>query len=268
MVITLHDVIAWDHPEWLGRANVRQLQSRLPKSIASGAHLLTSSRYSRDRIIERLGVPEERVTVVPLGLDSRFTPDDGNAGHGVLERLGVTGPFVLTVGTLQPRKNLEGAIEAFELLGAAASEFSLIVVGARGWRDGELLERVRRSPVANRLLLLGRVSDDDLVTLYRGATCFVFPSRYEGFGFPPLEAMACGTPVVSSGRTSLAEVVADAGLVVEPDDPAQIAEQLRRVLESSELRGELRQRGLAHVATYSWPECARQTVDVYELVAR
>lgn len=265
MVMTIHDTIAWDHPEWLGRLNVLQLKTVLPSVLRACGAVLTSSEYSRRRLLDRLGLSADAVTVVPLGIDHElFTPGQANAG--LLAGLGVKDPFVLTVGTLQPRKNLEAALEAFERIGERAGGHVLAIAGARGWRDDDLLDRIRRSPVADRVLLLGRVSDEELVALYRAATCFVFPSRYEGFGFPPLEAMACGTPVVSSTRTSLAEVVGDAAVDIDPDDPSTIADALLEVLGSEDLRQDLQGKGLAWAGRFTWAECARQTVDVYERV--
>ncbi|MBJ7353317.1 MAG: glycosyltransferase family 4 protein [Thermoleophilaceae bacterium] len=262
MVVTLHDAIGWEHPEWLTRANVAQLHKRLPRAIASGAHVITSSEYSRGRLIAALDLDPARITTVPLGLDSRFTPEAAAADADAIAALGVGEPYVLTVGTLQPRKNLAAAIEAFELLGSARAEH-LVIVGARGWHDDELIQRIERSTASGRIHLLGRVTDDELIALYRGAECLVFPSRYEGFGFPPLEAMACGTPVISTDNTSLAEAIGDAAEVIDPDDPEQIAETLARVLGSPELRGEMIERGLAHAATFTWQACADATVAVY-----
>lgn len=268
MAITIHDVIGWDHPEWLTKANVMQLRTRLPKALKAGAHVITSSSYSRERIIEQLDLDESRVSVVVLGLDPRFNPDPDERDAQLLEALEVTRPFILTVGTLQPRKNVEAAIEAFERLDTDADDLDLVVVGARGWHEDELLARLDRSPARDRISLLGRVTDEQLIALYRAADCFVFPSRYEGFGFPPLEAMACGTPVVSSGRTSLAEIVEGVGLVIDPDDPQQIADELRRVLSDSDLRRRLVDGGVAHAADFTWERCAAETTAVYETIAR
>lgn len=261
LVVTLHDVIGWDHPEWLGRANVLQLKAMLPRVLKRTARVITSSEYSRQRIIGIFDLAPERVVSVPLGIDERFTP--GEPVTDVISRLQIDKPYVLTVGTLQPRKNIEAALHAFELLAAEGAPQDLVVVGARGWFDQELMSRLNDSSLAERVHVTGRVEDDELVDLYRGADCFVFPSRYEGFGFPPLEAMACGTPVVSSDRTSLKEVVGDGGLLVDPDAPGAIVDALRKVLESDDLRAQLRAAGIAHAATYRWARCAELTKAVY-----
>jgi alpha-1,3-rhamnosyl/mannosyltransferase len=225
--------------------------------------VITSSEYSRQRVIEMLGVSPERITTIPLGIDDRFTPAE--VSDAALEAIGVRRPFILTVGTLQPRKNIEGAIAGFEKFMEAGGEpHQLVIVGARGWRDDELLARVASSSQSDNILITGRVSDEQLIDLYRAAAMFVFPSRYEGFGFPPLEAMACGSPVISSDRTSLAEIVGDAGITIDPDDPAEIGAAIARVAGSPELQADLRARGIAHAATFTWQRTAEQTVGVYK----
>jgi glycosyltransferase involved in cell wall biosynthesis len=263
MVVTLHDAIGWDHPEWLTRANVLQLQKRLPLAIKAGAHVITSSQYSRERIAERLSIDPSRITVVAPGIDARFTPGVTAEDSELLARLGVSERFVLTVGTLQPRKNVEAAISAFERIATGHRDWQLVVAGARGWHDDELQQRLRESAASDRILALGRVTDQQLIALYRAADCFVFPSRYEGFGFPPLEAMACGTPVISSARTSLDEIIGDAAIAIDPDDPEQIAAHLAEVLDTPGLADRLRSRGIEHAAAFTWEASASRTVDVY-----
>lgn len=260
-VITLHDVLGFDHPEWFTRALALQWRLVLTRALRRASCVLVPSTHTHDRLVARLGLDEERIRLVRLGVDPQFTP--GEAPDGLLERLGLEGPFVLTVGTLQPRKNVETAVQAFERLAAAGAEQRLAIVGGRGWRDNALAELIRRSPAADRIVMTGRVGDDDLVGLYRAADCFVFPSRYEGFGFPPLEAMACHTPVISSDRTSLPEVVGDAALLVDPDDVHAIERALTDLLSSPELRAELVERGRRRVAQFTWSRCAELTAEAY-----
>jgi glycosyltransferase involved in cell wall biosynthesis len=260
-VITLHDVLGFDHPEWFTRALALHSRLVLGPAVRRAACVLVPSAHTRDRLVARLGVEQDRVRLVPLGVDPRFSP--GDPPDGLRERLGIEAPFVLTVGTLQPRKNVESVLHAFERLVTAGVEQQLALVGDRGWRDEALAELIRSSPAAERIVVTGRVSDDDLVGLYRGADCFVFPSRYEGFGFPPLEAMACGTPVISSNRTSLPEVVGDAALLVDPDDVGAIERGLAELLSSPERRDALVERGRRRAAEFSWRRCAQLTADAY-----
>ena len=266
LAITIHDVMTWQHPEWFSRANVAHQRFVLGPALRRAALVLTSSHYSRDRMQELVGVDAERIVVTPLGVDERFAP--GEVPEELLAGLGIDGPYVMTVGTLQPRKNIESAIRAFEQLARAGVEHRLVVVGARGWRDEQLLAMVAASPVAERIVLVGRISDDEMIGLQRGADLFVFPSLYEGFGIPPLEAMACGTPVVSSDRTSLPEVVGDAGVLVDPTDVPALADAIAGVIGSPEQGADLSRRGLARAAGFTWARCVDQTVAAYRGAAR
>jgi alpha-1,3-rhamnosyl/mannosyltransferase len=248
VVLTINDGIPWDHPEWLTRAHALHARLVLIPAARAAARVLVPSEHTRERVLANVrGLAEERVVVAPYGVDPRFTPGPGPSGS----------PYLLAVGTLQPRKNLEAALRAFERLDTG---HRLVVVGARGWRDEELLARVERSPASARIELRGFVADDELLTLYRGADCLLYPSRAEGFGFPPLEAMACGTPVVTTTAGSLPEVTGDAALVVDPDDAAGLADAVRRVLADP---APWRERGLARAAGFSWTRCAELTLGAY-----
>jgi glycosyltransferase involved in cell wall biosynthesis len=222
---------------------------------------VTASSYSRASLVRRLRLDPERVAVAPLGVDKRFKP--GPVPADLFARLGVPGAYILTVGTLQPRKNLAAALAALERLVAQGTEHTLVIAGGRGWRDNALIERIERSPARTRVHLVGRVGDDELVHLYRGAACFVFPSRFEGFGLPPLEAMACGTPVIASNRTSLPEVVGGAGILVDPDDHEGWTQALARVLSDDAVRADLSARGRERAARFSWARCADETLAAY-----
>jgi glycosyltransferase involved in cell wall biosynthesis len=265
LVVSVYDTLAWDHPHWLTVPNRLQQRLLLPRALRSSARVLTPSEFSRSRVLELFEIEAERVHVTSGGVDECFTP--GPPADERLARLGVARPYLLTVGALQPRKNVEAAVRAFERLAADGAEHALVIVGGRGWSDEPLLRRVRSSPAAARIVLTGRVGDDDLVELYRGADCFVFPSRYEGFGLPPLEAMACGTPVVSSGRASLEEVVGEAALIVDPDDDEAIERAVAELISSGELRARLIARGRERAATFRWSRCADLTIEAYEQAA-
>jgi glycosyltransferase involved in cell wall biosynthesis len=260
-VVTVHDVLALRAPEYFSpviRANFSLLG---PPTIRRAAAVLTGSRYSRAEIVELTGADAERVHVVPLGLDPRFRP--APADPGVLrKRYGIDRPYVLCVGTLEVRKNLVGALQAFTALGA--DDHQLVVVGGRGWMNAEFAQIAAR--VRDRVVVTGYLGDDDLVGLLSSAACFLYPSFLEGFGFPPLEAMACGTPVVTSTGGSLPEVCGDAALLVEPHDIAAIASAVRRVLATPALAADLRKRGLRRADEFQWDRCAEQTVEVYRRV--
>jgi alpha-1,3-rhamnosyl/mannosyltransferase len=256
VVVTVNDAIPWDHPEWLTRAHALQARLTLAPALRRAAAVLVPSAHTRARLLARVrGLPEERIAVTPYGVDPRFTPGPGPD----------RGPYLLAVGTLQPRKNLEAALAAFERLVAAGAEHRLVVAGARGWRDAELLARLERSPATGRIDLLGRVDDDELLGLYRGAGCLLYPSLAEGFGFPPLEAMACGTPVVAARAGSVPEVVGSAAPLVDPADHAGLAAAAAELLADP---APWRERGLARAGELTWARCAELTVDVYRRAAR
>jgi glycosyltransferase involved in cell wall biosynthesis len=259
-VVTVHDVLPLSEPQHFSRS-IRLRHPLLTRSaVRAAALVLTVSEHSARDIAEHLGVAPERIRVIHSGVERRFRPVEPDRER--LEReLGVRSPYVLCVGTLEPRKNLAAAVLAFERVQARFPDHSLVLIGGHGWL-GEELERTLSETHA-RVVKPGRVSDERLVELYSGAECFLFPSLSEGFGFPVLEAMACGAPVVASDRASLPEVVGDAGALVEPTDPDALAEAVVRLLESPERRAEARRRGLERAARFTWERCAEATVAAY-----
>jgi glycosyltransferase involved in cell wall biosynthesis len=265
LVVTVHDMAVWDHPEWFERPIALQQRLILARALRRARRILTPSQSTRQRLLDLLELDANAVDVAPWGVDERFSP--GPADRASLDRLGVDGPYVLAVGTLEPRKNLEGALEAFERLVRDGAEHQLVVAGARGWREDELMARLRASPASARVRVLGRVEEEALVALYRGADCLVYPSRYEGFGFPPLEALACGTPVVCAHTTSLPEVVGDAAVMVELEDPEALRRALADLLASPARRQELARQGPERAARFTWERCAEQTVRAYRAAA-
>ena len=264
LVVTVQDVLAWAHPEWMGRANVAQHRLVLERALPRAAAVLTPSAFTRAALLARGGLDPERVHVAPLGVESHFAPAPegvpGAGGDG-------PAPYLLAVGTLQPRKNLEAALAAFERAADAGLGHELVVVGARGWRDHAVVARVRGSRHARRIRLAGFVDDDELVKLYRGADALLFPSRHEGFGLPALEAMACGTPVVAAEAGALPEVVGEAGVLIDPDDHDALANVLLNLLGDGDRRAALRAAGLRRAAAFTWAACAERTVSAYRAAA-
>lgn len=250
-VVTVHDVLPLSRPEYFSRLILRRYQLLARGAVKRARLVLTGSRHSAAEISERLGVAPEKIRVTPYGVGERFRPVEVGAGE----------PYVLCVGTLEPRKNLIGAVRAFEAVSRDFPDHRLVVVGGRGWKDDRLEGVLRSSPA--RIDRRGRVSEEDLVRLYSGADCFLFPTLGEGFGFPLLEAMACGAPVVASDRDSLPELAGAAAVLTDPQDADALASALWTVLSSADRRAELRELGLERSARFSWPECARQTVDAY-----
>ena len=248
LVVTVHDVLALEHPEWFSRANALQQRLAVRRLANAARRVIVPSRHTAERLQEATGVSGERVRVIPWGVGPPFTP--GPADPAVLRRHGIDGPYVVAVGTLQPRKG-------FDELAEEAGDRRLVIVGARGWHDADIAARLR-----GRAILTGRVDDAELVSLLRGADALVHPARGEGFGFPPLEAMACGTPVIAYRTSSLPEVVGDAGVLVEPD-PGALGEALGRLLADPALRATLRERGLARAGQLTWERCGEATAATY-----
>jgi glycosyltransferase involved in cell wall biosynthesis len=260
LVATVHDVLAWAHPEWMSRENVLQHRLVLQRVLPRAAMVLTSSQFTADDLRERFGLTQERIAVVPLGVDAGFSPGAGGVQ-------GVRGPYLVAVGTLQPRKDLETALTAFERCVDAGAEHALVIAGARGWRDDATVTRLRSSRHAARIHLLGHVSDAALVRALRGADALLFPSRHEGFGLPPLEAMACGTPVIAARATAVPEVTGDAAVLVEPGNVDAFAVAILALLADPAQRADLRERGLRRAARFTWARHAELTVDAYRRVA-
>jgi alpha-1,3-rhamnosyl/mannosyltransferase len=256
LVVTVNDVIALERPEWFGAANALQQRLALGRLVRRARAVIAPSAHTRERLLAHTAADPERVHVVPYGVGPPFTP--GPPDEAVLARHGVRAPYGLTVATLQPRKNLEAVLAAHARLDGV----QLVVAGGRGWRDAALAERLRG---ARGVVLTGRVSDAELVALLRGAAFLAHPAHDEGFGFPPLEAMACGTPVVAARAGSLPEVVGSAAPLVDPGDHAGLAAAAAGLLADP---GPWRERGLARAAELTWARCAERTVDVYRRAAR
>jgi glycosyltransferase involved in cell wall biosynthesis len=262
-VVTVHDVLPLRAPEHFSQLIARRYAVLARLSTRRAARVVTGSAHSRDEIAGLLDVPIERISVTPYGVEPRFRPGDPDLDL-LARRFGVRTPYVLCVGTLEPRKNLTGAVRAFEGVHADFPDHALVLIGGRGWKSGELERLLRRTPLP--VVRTGYVSEDELVALYSAAECFLFPSFAEGFGFPVLEAMACGTPVISGDRSSLPEVVGDAGLLVDPGSTEAVADALRRLLGSPELGQDLSGRGLERSRLFTWDRCAEATAAVYREV--
>ncbi len=240
---TIHDLVPLSHPEWAQVRTRRMHAAKYRNTAASCDLVFTNSEYTKRDVVELLGVPGARVRVAYPGVDERFSPEGERADLGQ--------PYVLAVATLEPRKNLAAALDAFALLGR--DDLLLAVAGAEGWGERPELDRPG-------VVQLGYVTDEELARLYRGASAFVYPSRFEGFGMPIVEAMASGVPVVASAHASLDEASGDAALRADPEHPAALAEALSRALVERE---RLVEAGLAHARRFSWAQTGRVFLAAY-----
>lgn len=257
-VVTVHDLSWVRHPETHPTERVRAMNRMMPEVMERAAHVLTDSEFVRGEIVEAYGVSPDRVSVAPLGVDPEFRPLPRAECEPTLRKLGLEyGRYCLALGTLEPRKNLAAVLDAHSGLPAALRErYPLAVAGMSGWGDSgaSAIEGVR---------LLGYVEQGHLPALYSGARMLVYPSLYEGFGLPPLEAMACATPVIASDRSSLPEVVGDAGIMMEPRDIAALREAMRALMEDDALHARLSEAGRDRSRAFTWRRCAQATLDAY-----
>jgi glycosyltransferase involved in cell wall biosynthesis len=262
-VVTVHDMGFIRYPECAESGNQRFLADAMPRTVREADAVITVSRFTAEEVQALLGVNSERVHPVLLGV--RAEPLAPEAGAAVRRRLGLDRPYLLSVGTLEPRKNHAFLVAVFERL----REFDgdLVLAGMRGWKYEPILRRLRASPRADHIRYLEFVSDTDLAALYAGAEAFVTCSVYEGFGLPPLEAMAHGTPVVSSRAGSLPEVLGDAAVLVDGFDLDVWTGTLTALLANTDRRRDLSARGRTRAAAFTWEATARNTWAVYRQVA-
>ncbi|MFQ5596309.1 MAG: glycosyltransferase family 4 protein, partial [Anaerolineae bacterium] len=268
-VVTVHDLGYLAYPEAHGRFDRWYLDWSTRRHTRVAAHLLTDSEATRQDLIRHYSADPNHITVVYPGLDPAFRPiDDPNQLAAVRSRYGIHSEYVIHVGTLQPRKNLHRLLDAFERLPNTQYPIpntQLIFAGKPGWQIDDLVARA--TAMTDRVRLLGHVDQQDLPALISSARALAMPSLYEGFGFPVLEAMACGTPVVASNVSSLPEVAGDAALLVDPHDTDALADALAHILTDEDLRAELRRRGLQRARQFTWQRAAQQTLTILESVA-
>jgi glycosyltransferase involved in cell wall biosynthesis len=264
-VATVHDLSHVVYPQFHPAARVDYMNLAFPQTLRRASHLITDAESVRQELIQRIGWPADRVTAVPLGVDAAFQPHDAEKLQPLMRRLGLRpNEYSLCVGTIEPRKNIDRLLSAYEALPATLRrDFPLVLAGARGWRSTETHARIVRAESAGWLRYLAFVPEDELPMLYAGARLFVYPSLYEGFGLPVLEAMASGAPVITSNVASLPEVVGDAAWLVDPRDADQIADALQELLQNEERRHIASAAGLARSASFTWADCVSKTVSVY-----
>lgn len=255
LVVVIHDISFEKHPEFFSKKEVLQFRFAIPLTARRAKKVLTISEHSKRDLVEIYGLPEQKVEVTYLGVNSRFQPDAAaDSINGMRTRYGIAGNYILAVGNLQPRKNLVRLIEAYTRLRNAQSEVThqLVIVGKKTFKHDPILDFARRSRWNDDIIFTGYVTDEDLPAIYADASLMVYPSLYEGFGLPPLEAMASGTPVVVSDRASLPEVVGEAGLKVDPLDIESIATAMATVLLEPDLALRLRTLGLERSKLFTW----------------
>jgi len=267
-VVTVHDLSWVRYPETHPADRVRIMNQLMPRVVSRATHILVDSEFIRQEVLSYYGLPPERVTTALLGVSPDFRPLDANACAAALTSQGLRyGEYMLAVGTLEPRKNLTTVIAAFARLPESIRRrYPLVIVGMKGWGIDKFPDSLGRMINAGEARLTGYVSQQDMPMLYSGARLFVYPSLYEGFGLPPLEAMACGVPVIVSDRASLPEVVGQAGILVEALDHEVLSTNMQTLLEDDGLHRRLSEAGLLQAAKFTWRQCAVETMLVYRKV--
>jgi glycosyltransferase involved in cell wall biosynthesis len=269
-VVTIHDLVPLFFPELVPKKHRLFFKIFMKRAAKTADLIITDSEYSKQDIVQYLAVPEEKIRVIYLGYEPpRTNVADPQKCQEILARYGITQPYLLFVGVIEPKKNLERLVEAFALLRQDSSfgkTFQLVIAGGKGWFYETLYQKVHDLHLDDHVIFTGFVPDQDLPALYTSAEVFVFPSIYEGFGLPVVEAMAYGVPVVTSNVSSLPELVGNAGMLVDPNHPEAICEGLTEVLANPQKQAQMKQAGLLQAQRFSWRRTAEETYQVYQEV--
>ena len=263
MVVTIYDLIALRHPKLARRSNVAHYRLRLPRAARAARLIIVPSDAVARDVSDHLRIPHSRLRVVPLGIDDRYQPPSGGAVAALEQRLGIDQPFILFVGNIEPKKNLATLLRAFATLRRQGRPHQLVLAGKYGWKSRKLYRLPAELGIHDAVRFLGYVPEGDLPALYGASDLFAFPSLVEGFGLPPLEAMACGVPVVASDAAALVETAGDAALRVPARDVAALADAMGRVLDEPALREKLVEEGRRRAARFTWARTAELTRAVY-----
>ncbi|MBL8154833.1 MAG: glycosyltransferase family 4 protein [Anaerolineae bacterium] len=264
-LLTVHDLSFVRVPESASPRLKAYLDTLVPRSLKRADYVLADSLATKQDIVDLYRTEAERVEVLLSGVDPVFCPSDSVNFLPIRKKYRIgNSPYLLAVGTVQPRKNYARLIEALSILRAAGLEVELVIAGGKGWLEDPIYAALDQFDMRPHVHFIGFAAEEDLPILYSNALCSVFPSLYEGFGLPILEAMACGTPVVTSNVSSMPEVAGDAALLVDPYDVEAIAHAVRRLIEDSNLRQSLVQSGLDRAKQFTWEKSARQLLQVYQ----
>lgn len=264
-IITVHDLSVFKYPETHPAERLQAFERDFERSLARAEHVITDTEIVRREVIAEFALPETKVTAIPLGAGEEYRPRAADEIQSHLAPLGLApGQYGLCVSTIEPRKKIAELLRAWrELPPALRDSTPLVLAGAKGWLNDRLHDEIRDAAAAGWLKHLGYVPDPLLLALYSGASLFIYPSVYEGFGLPPVEAMASGVPVLVANRSCLPEISGDAAGYIEPDDARAFSEAITKALTDSAWRVHARERGLERAAQFTWDNCAARTADLY-----
>lgn len=269
VVVTVYDTSVVTNPECHKKLNIVHCTSGIKEAVQYADRIIAISEHTKRDIIKYFNAPEELITVTHLAAGPEYREvKDAAAIRQAKNKYSLPENYILFVGSLEPRKNIKGLLKAYSIIPAGMRKaFPLVIAGAKGWLNSDIPPLLASLGIKESVRFTGYIDSADISALYSGAVLFVYPSLYEGFGLPILEAMSCGTPVVTSNTSSMPEVAGDAALLVDPLNAEELAFGMETVLEKESLRVEMKKKGLARAASFSWDRCAKETVEVYRKVA-
>ena len=269
LVYTVHDLTFITHPEFHTLQNRIHCLMGTVSAVCQAATIIAVSNHTKHDIMTQLAVPENRIDVVYLAADEHFSPTQHDSREQVAAKYGIRSPYIFNLGTIEPRKNIERLVQAYAMLPAARKNAcSLVIGGGAGWMNSDIYRYVQDNDLGEYVKMIGHVDDEDLPALYTSCEVFVYPSMYEGFGLPVLEAMACGAPVITSRTSSLPEVAGDAAILVDPEDVQSIRDAMEGLLTNGGKRSKLREKGLKQSLNFLWRRTAKETLEVYDRTAK
>lgn len=268
IVITVYDMVYKVFPETMEKANYTKLDQNLRRSCEAASAIVTISENSRREIIEYMDVEASRIYIIPPGVDCQqyYPLKDEKELLPIRVKYDLPRDYFLYLGTIEPRKNIESIVEAFRIYRDRGGGRQLVIAGKKGWMYEKVFDLVKQYGLEEHVIFSGYIDEADKPLIYGGAKGFLFPSLYEGFGMPPLEAMACGVPVITSNTSSLPEVVGDAGLMVEPMDVEALAYHMKRLEEDEDLCIKLKQKGIERAAQFSWENSVEKLMKLYRTI--
>ncbi|EHP84940.1 glycosyltransferase family 4 protein [Methanotorris formicicus] len=266
LITTIYDIIPYLFPKTYTFSTSFRFRFILPKTLKISNKIITISHHTKQDIIKHFKIPEDKIKVIHLAANENYKPLNEKEIEKIREKYNLNYPFILYVGGLEPKKNISTLLKALYKLKKQGIKHKLVITGEKRWKYKSIFETIEKLNLQKDVIFTGYVPDEDLPALYNAADLFVYPSLYEGFGLPPLEAMACGTPVITSSTSSLPEVVGDAGIMVNPYDVDELAKAMYEVLTNDGLREELSKKGLERAKLFSWKKCAEEHLKVYEEV--
>ncbi len=264
-IVNIYDMSFALHPQFFTRERLSDIPPKAAVSSKRADRIITGSIAAKSDIVDIYNVPEDKVVVIPNGVEERFRPRGADEIELYRKRSGLPDKFLLYVGTVEPRKNITALAKAYKKL--RLKDVSLVIAGAKGWLYDGIVREIGELNLGERVIFTGRIPEEDLPLIYCSSLVFVYPSVYEGFGFPPLEAMACGAPVITGDRSSLPEIVGDAGLCVDPENVDILAGAMEYLLADEGKRRELAGKGIERAKGFSWKRCADKTMALYRELA-